>query len=142
MSAKSFLDTNVFVYSFDAGHPRKRDVARRLIAAALEEGTGIISTQVVQEFLHCALRKFAVPLSGRDAGKYLDTVLEPLCDVFPSAELYHSAIEIGDRWRFSFYESLIIAAALQSGCALLVSEDFQDSQSVQGLSIKNPFRNL
>jgi predicted nucleic acid-binding protein len=142
MSAKCFLDTNVFVYAFDADYPAKREAARELIASALDEGTGIISYQVAQEFLNVALRKFAVPLSPKDAGKFLDTVLEPLCDVYPTAELYHAALEIGERWRLSFYDALIVAAALEGGCAILYSEDFQDSQSIRELKIKNPFKDL
>jgi len=142
MSAKYFFDTNVFVYAFDASSPKKRDTARKLIASALDEGTGIISYQVAQEFLNVSLRKFAVPLSGKDAGKFLDTVLEPLCEVYPSAELFHAALDIGERWRLSFYDALIVAAALEGRCAILYSEDFQDTQTIRDLRIENPFKGL
>jgi predicted nucleic acid-binding protein len=62
MSAKYFLDTNVFVYSFDASQHSKQEVALALIGDALQSGLGIISTQVIQEFLNVATRKFDVSL--------------------------------------------------------------------------------
>lgn len=139
MSDKSFLDTNVLVYSFDAQSPAKREVARGLIEEALEKGTGVISFQVIQEFLNAATRKFAPPLKLKDAEKYLDIVLEPLCEVFPSAALYHQALEIADEWRLSFYDSLIVAAALEAGCRVLYSEDLQADQKIKGLTVRNPF---
>ena len=139
MSDKYFIDTNVLIYSFDASRPAKRETARNLIAEALEEGTGVISYQVIQEFLNAATRKFAVPLKLNDAERYLDTALEPICEVFSSAELYHLALEIADEWRFSFYDSLIVAAALEAECKVLYSEDLQDNQTVRGLTIRNPF---
>jgi predicted nucleic acid-binding protein len=139
MSDKYFIDTNVLIYSFDTQSPAKREIAQNLIAAALEKGTGVISYQVIQEFLNAATRKFAVPLKLKDAKRFLDTVLEPLCEVFSSAELYHQALEIADEWRFSFYDSLIVAAALEAECKALYSEDMQDNQTIRGLTIRNPF---
>jgi predicted nucleic acid-binding protein len=90
---------------------------------SLEKGTGVIGDQVVQEFLNAATRKFAVPLRLEDAKKYLDIVLEPLCEVFSRIELYQQALEIAAEWRFSFYDALIVAAALQAECGVLYSED-------------------
>src|SRR5574343_781402 len=106
-----FLDTNIFVYSFDDRNPGKRDVARRLIGNALNNRSGRISYQVIQEFLNVSTRKFQPPLITQDAQLYLITVLEPLCEVFASAALFHRALDISNLWKFSFYDSLIIAAA-------------------------------
>jgi predicted nucleic acid-binding protein len=139
MSDKSFLDTGVFVRSFDRIDPGKRDVARNLLSDALGNGTGIISYQVVQEFLSLGTRKFVIPLSAADAQRYLEVVLEPLCEVYASPELFHQALEIADAWRLSFSDSLIVAAALQSDCVLLYSEDLQDGLKVRGLTVRNPF---
>jgi len=102
MSDKYFIDTNIFIYSFDTEDPAKNDIAKRLIASALENGTGIISYQVIQEFLNVATQKFLKPLTFKDAQRYLNVVLEPLCEVFSSTELFHKALEIMDRWRFPF----------------------------------------
>ncbi len=139
MSAKAFLDTNIFVYSFDRTDPRKRETARHLVSDALENGSGIISSQVVQEFLNVATRKFVIPLSLADAQRYLSVVLEPLCEIYTSPELYHQALEIADAWRLSFYDSLIVAAALRSDCEILYSEDLQAGLKIRGLTVRNPF---
>lgn len=139
MSDKYFIDTNIFIYSFNTENPRKNDIAKRLIADALENGTGIISYQVIQEFLNVATQKFAKPLTFKDSQRYLNVVLEPLCEVFSSSELFHKALEIMDQWRCPFYDSLIVSAALQGDCATLYTENMQHNQTIKDLTIKNPF---
>ena len=139
MSDKYFLDTNLIVYAFDTGNPRKQKRANELIKTALKSNTGCISFQVVQEFINVATRKFAVPLSIPDCEKYLNAVLSPLCEVFASIELYSRSLDVMDRWRLSFYDSLIVAAALQADCAILYSEDLQHEQKIEDLTIYNPF---
>ena len=139
MPAEFFLDTNVFVYTFDRQEPDKQARARRLVERALGTGDGVVSSQVVQEFLNVALRKFERPLSEEQALRYLREVLDPLCFVFPSISLYETTVSLYRRWRFSFYDSLIVAAALESKCNVLYSEDFQDGQEIESLTIVNPF---
>ncbi|MFQ5627553.1 MAG: PIN domain-containing protein [bacterium] len=139
MNDKYFLDTNIFVYSFDARSPEKQKKAQKLIDEALNTRYGCISTQVVQEFLNVATRKFKEPLSIQDSQHYLTTVLEPLCEIFTSIELYHRTLELAERWQYSFYDSLIIAAALKADCKILYTEDMQDGQMIQELKIVNPF---
>ena len=139
MPAEFFLDTNVLVYTFDRQEPDKQARSRRLVERALGTGDGVVSSQVVQEFLNVALRKFERPLSEDQALRYLREVLDPLCLVFPSTSLYETAVTLCRRWRFSFYDSLIVAAALESKCNVLYSEDFQDGQEVESLTIVNPF---
>lgn len=141
MSAKGrfFLDTNVFVYCFDTREPGKQRRARQLVEQALAERRGLISYQVAQEFLNVATRRFAVPLSAEDARLYLERVLAPLWEVQASAELCRRGLEITERWRLSFYDALVVAAALVAGCKTLYSEDLQDGQNIDGLTIVNPF---
>jgi predicted nucleic acid-binding protein len=139
MSGRYFIDTNIFIYSFHENDSNKREISRRLIADALENSTGVISYQVVQEFLGAATRKFKKPLTFIDSQRYLSIVLEPLCEVYSSPELFHRALEIMDKWRYSFYDSLIIASAIQADCTTLYSEDMQHSQEIMNLSLKNPF---
>lgn len=139
MSAKHFIDTNIFVYSFDNLQPSKKERASALIQEALETGLGMISTQVIQEFLNVATQKFAVPMQIEDAVAYTRLVLNPLCQVYPDLALYESCLEIQAKTRYSFYDSLILAAALQGGCGMLYSEDLQDRQHVRGVRIVNPF---
>ena len=83
-----------------------------------------------------------MPLELSDARAYLDHVLTPLLHVTASAQLYHRGLDIQDRYHYSFYDSLIIAAALEAGCARLLSEDMQDGQRIDSLTIVNPFNSF
>jgi predicted nucleic acid-binding protein len=140
MNGKYFIDTNVFVYSFDDRQPVKKARSMALIQDGLKSGTGITSTQVIQEFLNVATQKFAVPIKPEDSKVYLRLVLNPLCQIYPNLALYESCLELQGETRYSFYDSLILAAALQGGCKILYSEDLQDGQEIRGISIVNPFR--
>ncbi|MBN2415232.1 PIN domain-containing protein [bacterium] len=139
MNGKYFIDTTILIYSFDGTAHRKREIARNIISEALVQSNGIISYQVIQEFLNAALRKFRVPLTAADCRKYLTVVLDPLCEVYAGPGLFHQALEIAERWHYSFYDSLIIAAALQAECTVLYSEDLQRGQKLFQLEIVNPF---
>lgn len=132
------LDTNVVVYMFDDVDAVKRDRARQLVGNAIASGEGVISHQVVQEALYVFGRKL-----GATAGQQLeifDNVLSGLWRIHPTAELYRRAVAISQRYRFGFYDSLVIAAALEYGCDLLYSEDLQDGQVIDTVTIRNPFR--
>jgi predicted nucleic acid-binding protein len=139
MSGRFFLDTNVFVYSFDANSPTKASQARKLIRSATETHAGIISYQVVQEFFNVALRRFARPMSAADAEQYLSTTFRPLLSVHSSPALYGEALRIAARFRLPWYDSLIVASAIEGQCDVLYSEDFQDEQKFGSLTIANPF---
>jgi predicted nucleic acid-binding protein len=139
MSVDKFIDTNVFVYHVDASDKRKHLVAEALVRDAVAHGTACISFQVVQEWLNTMLRKAQKPLPGELARGYLDQVLWPLVQVAPSSTLYHRALDLQARWRFGFYDSLIVASALQAGCSRLLSEDLQHGQRIEGLTVENPF---
>ena len=139
MSAEHFLDTNILVYMFDDTDAGKRRQAEGLVNDSLAQGSGCISFQVVQETLNVLIRRMGfVPEDSRRA---LEQVLVPLWQVYPSASLYQDAISIQGRYGFSFYDSLIVAAALEAGCTRLYSEDLQDGQQVRRLTIVNPFLN-
>lgn len=139
MSA-DFLDSNIFVYLFDEGAHKKRSTAEAITRDAIEARTGCISFQVVQETLNVLTRKLAVPVTNADAQGFLHKVLMPLWRVMPSQKLYSEAIALQRRLRLSFYDSLIVAAALEAGCKRLLTEDLQDGQRIEGLRIENPFK--
>ncbi|MGD9850814.1 MAG: PIN domain-containing protein [Nitrospirales bacterium] len=139
MSAKFFLDTNILVYTFDNGAPKKQRRAQELVEQALRTQEGVVSTQVVQEFLNVATTKFAAPLVFSDAQQFLHDVLAPLCAVFPSVDLFRQALILQQETRYSFYDSLIIGGALQAGSEILYSEDLQHGQRIRELHILNPF---
>jgi predicted nucleic acid-binding protein len=136
-----FLDTNIFVYSFDSRAPVKKRIAIQLIRYALESQSGVISTQVVQEFLNVATGKLEIPFHARDAKDYLTQVLAPLCQVFPLFDIYEHAISMRELYGLSFYDSLIVCGALRVRCRSLVTEDLQEGQTFDGLTVVNPFRN-
>lgn len=139
MSDRFFLDTNLFVYTFDTQAPAKAKKAAQLIRRAADTGEGIISYQVVQEFFNVAFRRFAQPMSLAEAEQYLVTVLRPLLAVHSSPAIYFEALRIVEKNRIPWYDSLIVAAALEGQCAKLYSEDFQHGRKIEGLQIENPF---
>jgi predicted nucleic acid-binding protein len=110
------------------------------VETALRDGNAIISTQVVQEFLSLATRKFASSFKADDLRAYLDGVLIPLCKIFPDAALYGAALELRGEIDCSFYDALIIAGALRASCKRLYSEDMQNGRMIRGLVIENPFK--
>ena len=140
MSASTFIDTNIFVYHLDATDARKHGIAEAIVSEALRTQDACISYQVVQEFLNVVSTKARVPLSAEQAQAYLDAVLAPLLQVGASTELFHRALGIRSRWRFGFYDSLIVAAALAAGCTRLLSEDLQHGQQIEALTVIDPFR--
>lgn len=139
MNARFFLDTNIFAYTFDAKAMAKARRASQLIREAVDTGKGVVSYQVVQEFFNLAFRRFQHPMSVAEAEQYLITVFRPLLAVQSSPGLYVEAMRIAGRYRLSWYDSILVAAALQSECGLLYSEDFQHGQQIEGLLIENPF---
>lgn len=137
MSDNYFLDTNVFVYSFDRS--TKGETAKKLISNGLSSQRAKISYQVVQEFINVSTRKFKEPLTIGDLRIYVPKVLQPLWTVYSSPKLIQSALDIKERWLFGYYDSLIIAAAIEANCSKLYSEDLQHGQKVYDLEIINPF---
>ena len=139
-SGTVFLDTNIFVYAFLASEPRKRAKAVELIEASLGSGQGCISYQVVQEFANVARKKFATRLSADDCKAFIDAAMQPLNRVAFSTALIHTALDLQTELKYSFYDCLMIAAALQAGADTLYSEDLQHGQLVRGsVLIVNPF---
>jgi predicted nucleic acid-binding protein len=140
MSDKFFLDTNIFVYAIEDYPEKKANIATNLIERGIETGAGVISLQVAQETLNVVTRKARVTLPLEDTKLLLRDTLQPLCTIFPSFALLHHGMELQSRYGFSFYDSLIVGAALEAECALLYSEDLQDGQKIAGLEVRNPFK--
>jgi len=141
MSDRTFLATNVFVYDVDTSAPRaKRAIARNLVRDAVMHRRSAISYQIIQEFLSVATGKFATTISVPDAQAYVNTVFRPLLAVHSSVELFHAALDIGARYRISWYDSLVVAAASEAKCSVLYSEDLSHGTRLNGVRIENPFR--
>ena len=139
MQGKFFLDTNIFVYSFDVTAHGKQQQARELIKSALQSGNGHISFQVIQEFFNVATRKFATPMSLLTGKEYCDKVFMRLEVVSPDGEYIKTALDIAATTGYSLYDALIISAALKAGCNILYTEDLQNGQKIRDLTIVNPF---
>jgi predicted nucleic acid-binding protein len=135
MPAEVFLDTNILVYSFDAGSPAKQRKARELLS-----GSGwFVSWQVIQEFSSVALHRFKVPLKPKDLSDYLSLKLWPRCRILPSEVILTKAIAIHARYGFRYYDSLVVASAIAGSAKILFSEDLQHGQTIDSLTIQNPF---
>jgi predicted nucleic acid-binding protein len=139
MNVRFFLDTNIFVYSFDPSSAAKAQTSTELIRQAVATRKGMVSYQVVQEFFNVALRRFAHPMAVAEAEQYLGTVFRPLLAVQSSQALYSEALRLKDQHRLSWYDSLIVAAALEARCSVLYSEDLQHGQRFGDLRIESPF---
>jgi predicted nucleic acid-binding protein len=139
MNGRFFLDTNIFVYSFDRNSATKARRATHLIRQAVSTRKGAVSYQVVQEFFNVALRRFTQPLTVAEAEQYLGTVFRPLLAVQSSQALYSEGLRLNDKHRLPWYDALIVAAALEAGCSLLYSEDLQSGRHFGDLRIENPF---
>ena len=136
---KSFVDSNVLVYLFDQDAPQKKAVAQRILQTEGAAGDILLSSPVLQEFYVSVTRKLAQPLKADMA---LDAVQR--FAVFPlvivDAPLIVSAIKRSQKESVSFWDSLIIDAALKGGAQRLWSEDLQHGRVVAGMRIENPFR--
>lgn len=139
MSDKVFLDTNIVIYSYSEDEPKKQEIANDI----LEEYSSqiIISNQVINELSNTLFRKFKL-----DANQVRAVVLE-LNDNFPivnfNLETQLKGIEIKEKYKLQFYDSMILATALENGCNIVYSEDMQHGQVIEDkLTIINPFKEL
>jgi predicted nucleic acid-binding protein len=139
MSDRFFLDTNIFVHALSRSVPSKRLTASRLIEEAIESGKGIVSFQVVQEFFSVAFRRFTPTMSQAEAEQALSVTFRPLLAVHSSYSLYGQALELTRRHSISWYDSLIVAAGIESDCRILYTEDLQHGKKFDNLRIQNPF---
>jgi predicted nucleic acid-binding protein len=139
MNARSFFDTNVLLYADDESSPAKQRCSRDLAAEHRRSGTGVVSLQVLQEYFVNLTRKLHV--DPRIARRKVELLAE--FDVAaPDVGDILGAIDLHRLHGFSFWDALILRAAQQAGCRVLLSEDFQDGREIDGLQVVNPFRDL
>ncbi len=133
---KVFLDTNVLAYAQDLDAPHKRQRSRELIAEVVASGSGVISTQVLQEFYVTATRKMGVPPLAAKSVVQSFRIFEV---VQLSPDLIDQAIDRSVLSQLSFWDALIVAASVASGCTTIYSEDLNAGQVIDGVKITNPF---
>lgn len=138
MSDRVFLDTNVLVYVFDHDTPVKRERAKRILEGATPGEVLVTSTQVLQEFYVTVTRKLKRPVPDADA---LAAVrgFSQLSMVQIDSPMIHGAIEFSQQKRISFWDALIVQAALEAGCDRLLTEDLHTGCEIGRLRIENPF---
>jgi len=138
MTGPAFVDTNLLVYARDAGEPAKQARAAAVLRVLWQSRLGRVSHQVLQEYYVTVTRKLQPGLPKEDARDDIVALLawQPLA---PSASTLSKAWEIEDRYGFSWWDSLIVASALENRCTLLLTEDLQDGQQIDGLRVLNPF---
>jgi predicted nucleic acid-binding protein len=131
--SKPFIDTNVIVYAFEEG-ARKQQVALNLLAAG-----GVTSVQVLNEFAGVARRKLGFGWTE------IEEAVAGICVLLPGPaplrlQTHVRAVQMAERFDFSIYDGLIVAAALEAGCSVLYTEDLQHGQKIESLTFNNPFR--
>ena len=135
MSVRSFFDTNVLIYADDRSAPTKQRRALELVAEHRRGGTGVVSMQVLQEYFVTATRKLG--LDAKVARRKVELLAE--FDVAaPDVADILAAIDLHRLHGFSFWDSLVLRSAKQSGCKVLLTEDLQ-VREVDGVRIVNPF---
>ena len=139
MSGREFVDTNVLVYAEDGRDTTKQGQARDLIRTLLLERRGVVSLQVLQEFYAVATRKLS--MDGESARRRL--LLYSRFEIIPLslADLL-SAIDLHQLHKLSFWDALIVKAALNGNCKLLHSEDMHSGRVIESLSLNNPFASV
>ncbi|MDU9050653.1 MAG: PIN domain-containing protein [Candidatus Electrothrix sp. Rat3] len=133
MSDRIFIDTNVLVYSI-ADDRQKRTIAERVLL----DNEIVVSPQVINEFVSVTLRKRILP--KEQVISYATKFMEVFELTAMTQQTIIAALDVMTRYQFSYWDSLIVAAALESRCPYLYTEDLQDGQEVEEfLTINNPF---
>lgn len=135
-TGRVFLDTNILVYADDLDSPGKGAVARSILEACFKKRSGVLSTQVLQEFFAVSVARLGVaPEAARRKVELLSSL-----EVFPiGVENILGAIDLHRLHGYSFWASLILRAALESGCTVCYTEDMDHGRQIGGLKIVNPF---
>ncbi len=135
---KVFLDTNVIVYAYDKSAGEKHRVAVDIMIDLWQTGSGVISTQVLQEFFVITTKKIPNPLKVNVVKEIINDLL--VWDVvLNDGKSVLSVINMLLKYKYSFWNSMIINAALKGGAAILYSEDMTHGQKINELTIQNPF---
>jgi predicted nucleic acid-binding protein len=132
---RPFFDTNVLIYAFAKNDPRT-EAAEKLLARG-----GVVGVQTLNEFVSVAVRKLAMPWQEVLESLSAIRILCPSCAPV-TLETHDLALQLSGRYGYHIYDSLLIAAAFQASCSTLYSEDMQDGQVIDGLTIRNPFVGL
>ncbi len=135
---KLFVDTNIIIYAYDITAGNKHKIAADILGDLWNSGLGVVSTQVLQEFFVNVVRKIPRPVDIKLAKDIIRDFLKWNV-VINNGESILDAIDICERYGYSFWDSMIIEAAIKGGAKFLISEDLQDGRMINGITIRNPF---
>lgn len=135
---KVFLDTNIIIYAYDISAGIKHDIAGKIMVGLWDSGSGVISTQVLQEFFVSVTKKIPGAIDAKLAKEIVNDLLK-WDVVINDGETILGAIDIHLQYKYSFWDSMIIDAAIKGGAEVLFSEDLSDGQIIEEIMIKNPF---
>ncbi|MCG8481462.1 MAG: PIN domain-containing protein [Spirochaetales bacterium] len=135
-TGKIFIDTNVFVYSADNDTPGKRDVARGLVSALLDDRRGTVSTQVLIESYNAFFKKLSI---SKSHARTLTTTISRFEVIPTDVNLIDTAMVIHQTEPLSFWDALILAAASAANCRTILTEDMSDGRMISGVRVVNPF---
>jgi predicted nucleic acid-binding protein len=136
MLTRSFIDTNVLVYAEASDAPLKQRAALALLKSLYEEGLGVLSTQVLQEYCNVALKKLKLPAQYVRAQLDLYEQFE-VVQVTPA--IIHAGLDIHQTRSVSFFDAIVLASAHASGCNVIWTEDMNAGEVVNGVCVSNPF---
>ena len=139
MATRSFIDTNVLIYAEASDAPLKQLAALALLKEHFENTTGVLSTQVLQEYCNVALKRLRLPAQHIRA--QLD-LYEQFEVVQTTPAVIRAGLDLHQTRSVAFYDALIMASAQLSGCSVLFSEDMNAGESMAGVLIINPFARL
>lgn len=134
----TFVDTNILVYAYDISAEEKQKTAARIVTGLWATGKGIISTQVLQEFYITVVQKIPNPIEEDKASDIIRDMLKWKLVVNDGLTILE-AIRIQKRFLLSFWDSLIVEAAIIGGANILLTEDLTNHQTIETVQIKNPF---
>ena len=138
MTGKIFVDTNILVYAHDLDAGAKNEMANKAVSELWENCNGVISTQVLQEFYITLTKKIPQPLPGNTArGIFMSYFSWEI--VFNDPKLIIQASEIEEANHISFCDALIVSAAFSGNASVILTEDLNHGQYIEGILIKNPF---
>lgn len=133
-----FVDTNLLVYARDASEATKQPRAAEWMQRLWQERSGRVSTQVLQEYYVVVTEKLDPGLTAQQARADV-RLLQAWQPVIPDGGVLESAWQLEDRYKLSFWNALIVAAAIRAGAQYLLTEDLQDGQDLGGVRVVNPF---
>jgi predicted nucleic acid-binding protein len=134
-----FLDTNILIYAYDASAGQKNRTAKELLVELWKSKTGMLSTQVLQEFFVSVTTKIQKPLSIEKTKLIIRDLLHWEVIINDETSILN-AIDIHKKHQSSFWDAMILQAAVNRGARLLYTEDMTHGQVVQGVRIVNPFK--